>query len=55
MDCSSCAMVIESDLEDAGINAKCDFANETLVVEIHDKSHEQKIHEIVTKSGYDLV
>ncbi len=54
MDCPSCAMVIESDLEDAGIKCKCDFAKETLEVEIEHQEHELKVHEIVKKSGYQI-
>lgn len=54
MDCASCAKMIELDLEDAGIAAKCDFAKELLEVEIEERSKEDKIHKIIKKSGYSL-
>ena len=54
MDCSSCAMVIESDLEDAGIKAKCDFATSELKVELKDKTNHEKVKEIVKNSGYKI-
>jgi copper chaperone CopZ len=55
MDCTSCAMVIESDLEDVGIKAKCSFAKCTLEVEYNQsKIPESKIKEIVKTSGYIL-
>jgi len=52
MDCASCAALIEMDLEDAGIKAKCSYPKETLEVEgDHDI---QKIKEIIKKSGFNL-
>lgn len=55
MDCASCAMVIESDLEDAGIKARCNFANETLEVELDSKkNNEEKIKNTVKQSGYKV-
>lgn len=52
MDCVSCASLIELDLEDAGINAKCSYAKSTLEVE---EPHDQKkIIEIVSKAGYSI-
>lgn len=54
MHCASCASMIELELEDAGIAAKCSYANQTL--EINDeKADEKKILEAVKKAGYDLV
>ncbi len=53
MHCASCASMIELELEDVGIAAKCSFANQTL--EIHDeKAEEKKIIEAVKKAGYEL-
>ncbi len=53
MDCASCAMIIESDLEDAGIKAKCSYAKEVLEIEgDHDK---EKVEELVKKSGYNII
>jgi copper chaperone CopZ len=54
MDCDSCAKMIELDLEDAGIDAKCSFPKQTLEVELTEKSDENKINEIITKSGYSI-
>lgn len=52
MDCASCASLIELDLEDAGIKAKCSFPKETLEIEgDHDP---KKVIEIVKKSGYSI-
>ncbi len=52
MDCASCAKIIELDLEDAGISASCNYQTETL--EIEDKNSEQKVIEILSKSGYSI-
>lgn len=55
MHCSSCALVIESDLEDAGITAQCNYARATLDVEYDETQvSEKKIHEIVNASGYSI-
>ncbi len=54
MDCTSCAMMIESDLEDAGIKAKCSFTKQTLEVEDDGKMNEAEIKKIVKESGYSL-
>lgn len=52
MHCASCASMIELDLEDAGINGKCDYAKETL--EVDDNIDKKKVVEIVKKSGYSV-
>jgi len=55
MHCSSCPLVIEGDLEDIGVNASCNFANETLEVEFDPNViNEQKIKETVLSSGYKI-
>jgi copper chaperone CopZ len=56
MDCSSCAMMIEAELEDAGVtNATCSYADEKLEVEFDElKIEEDKIKEIVSQVGYSL-
>ncbi len=55
MDCVSCATMIELDLEDAGIKAKCSYAKQKLEVEYDPKVIDHtKISEVVTKSGYSL-
>ncbi|MFZ3131889.1 MAG: cation transporter [Desulfosporosinus sp.] len=52
MHCASCATMIELDLEDIGIKAKCSYANGTLDVEGEHDS--KKIVEVVNKSGYSI-
>ncbi len=55
MDCASCAMLIEGELQDLGIKASCSYAKETLDVEINDSKHdEDKIRDVVKSIGYDL-
>lgn len=53
MHCASCAMVIESELEDAGVNASCSWAKQTLEVKDSNVSDE-KIRRTVEKAGYKL-
>jgi copper chaperone CopZ len=56
MDCASCAKMIELDLEDAGINAKCDYGKEELTVEADNIGLlEEKISQIVGGGGYKLI
>lgn len=56
MDCTSCAMIIESDLEDVGAKAHCNYAKETLDIEFDDqKLSEEKIRQLVKASGYEIV
>lgn len=51
-DCASCATLLEMDMEDAGIPAKCSYAKSILKVDIpHDS---KKVIEIVKKSGYKI-
>lgn len=52
MDCVSCAMLIESELEDAGINAKVSYAKQTL--EVKDGTDIKKVSKITTQLGYKL-
>lgn len=55
MHCTSCPLVIESDLEDAGVKASCNYARSTLDVEYDEtKISEKKIADIVAVSGYVL-
>ena len=56
MDCTSCAMLIESDLEDAGVKASCSYARQTLNVEFDESIiKESKIKEVVKSAGYDII
>lgn len=52
MNCPSCAMLIESELEDAGIKCKCSYAKETL--EINDQVDKKEILKLVTNLGYKI-
>jgi len=55
MHCTSCALVIESDLEDAGVKAKCSYAKQTLEMEYDEnKISEKTVSEVVKKSGYTI-
>ena len=56
MHCTSCALLIESDLEDAGVTAVCNYAKQTLTVEFDDnKIDEKRIKDVVLKAGYQIV
>lgn len=52
MHCASCATLLEMDLEDVGIKAKCSYPKETL--EIEEKHDLKKVVEIVSKLGYSI-
>ncbi len=55
MHCTSCALLIESDLEDAGVRARCNYAKEVLDVEFDEsKIDEEKIKKIIASSGYSV-
>lgn len=56
MHCTSCALMIESDLEDAGVKATCHYAKQTLEVEFDEKKiGEKKITDLVLRAGYRIV
>ncbi|OGM33482.1 hypothetical protein A2803_04780 [Candidatus Woesebacteria bacterium RIFCSPHIGHO2_01_FULL_44_21] len=52
MDCASCALLIEAELEDAGIACKCSYAKQ--ILEVEGEHDEKKVHEAVQKAGYEL-
>lgn len=52
MDCSSCATLIQMDLEDAGYKCNCSYISEEL--EIEGEHDIKKVIDIVKKSGYTL-
>jgi Zn2+/Cd2+-exporting ATPase len=54
MDCPSCAMLIESELEDAGVKAKVSYARQTLEVEGSENASANQITKIVSSLGYKL-
>jgi copper chaperone CopZ len=51
MECPSCAALLESDLQDLGITAKCSYAKENLEAEIKDDTSEKLVLETIQKSG----
>ncbi len=56
MHCTSCSLLIESDLEDAGVKAVCSYVKETLEVEYDEKKvMEVTIFKTVRASGYEVV
>ena len=55
MDCDACAKMIELDLEDLGVAARCNYSDQLLEVEFDtDKISEEKISDTLDKSGYKL-
>ena len=55
MDCASCAALIEMDLEDIGVKAKCSYPKELLEVEFDsEKIKEEEIKKLVVSAGYGL-
>jgi copper chaperone CopZ len=52
MNCASCASMIELDLEDAGIKAKCSYPKSTL--EVEGDGNFVNIKKVVEKSGYKI-
>ena len=56
MHCSSCAMLIEGELEDAGMKATCSYTKQTLEVEFDGQAPDEKrIKEAVVNAGYRVV
>ncbi len=54
MDCPSCAMLIESELEDAGISCKCSYAKQTLEIKNAVNQDPDKISKIINSLGYNM-
>ena len=54
LDCPSCAGLLEIDLEEAGIKAKCSYKKNSLEVEFDDKLNESEVFSLVIKSGYQI-
>lgn len=56
MHCTSCAMLIEGELEDIGVVARASYAKQELEVEYDEKKvKEEQIIKAVKKVGYDLL
>lgn len=55
MHCTACSLMIEADLEDIGVKAKCNFVKEVVEVEFDPKKiKEKQIEDTVKTSGYIL-
>lgn len=55
MHCTSCPLLIESDLEDIGVKASCNYAKEFLEVAYDEKKiTEETIIDTIRSSGYDV-
>ena len=52
MHCASCASMIERDLEDVGITARCSYTNST--IEVEEKHDGKKLIDTLKKSGYSI-
>lgn len=52
MNCPSCASMLELDLEDVGVKAKCSYPKST--VEVEGDGNFVKIKKVVEKSGYQI-
>ncbi len=55
MHCASCAMLIEGELEDAGIKATCSYAKQTLEIESERDIDKHKVEAAVARAGYTTV
>lgn len=54
--CTSCAMLIEGELEDIGAKAFCNWAKQVVDVEYDDtKIHDNDIKDAVSRAGYVVV
>lgn len=54
MHCASCAMLIEGELEDRGINGRCSFAKQIVEVEMDEKNSDDLVKEAVIAAGYRI-
>lgn len=55
MHCTSCAMLIEGELEDIGVQACCNYARQTVDVEFDEgKVTDTAIQQAVVKAGYRI-
>lgn len=54
--CSSCAMLIEGELEDIGAKATCSWAKQVVDVEYDESSlKDRDIKEAIDRAGYSVV
>ena len=55
MHCASCAMLIEGELEDAGMKATCSYPKQTVEIEAEDDIDERQVEAAVARAGYSVV
>jgi len=56
MHCTSCAMVIEGELEDIGAKASCSYAKQLVDVEYDEKKFsEDAIKKTIQSAGYQTI
>jgi copper chaperone CopZ len=56
MHCTSCCLVIEGELEDRGVVARCDFVKQVVEVEYEpSRISEKAIVQTIEKQGYKIV
>lgn len=56
MHCVSCSLLIEGELEDAGVQAKANYAKQIVDVTYDEKKiTEESIRSIIQKLGYEVV
>jgi copper chaperone CopZ len=54
--CASCCLVIEGELEDIGVQSKCDFVKQTAEVEYNPAEiDDKKIARTIEKQGYKVI
>ena len=55
MHCTSCAMMIEGELEDAGLSATCSYQKQEVVVDVPDRQDiDTTIIKVIEKAGYKV-
>lgn len=55
MHCSSCAMLIEGELEDVGLSAVCSYQKQEVTVDVPDTQDiDTKIIHVIEKAGYKV-
>ena len=56
MDCASCAMLIEGELEDQGVKARCSYVKQMVDVEFDpQKVTEDDIKQTIAQVGYRVI
>ncbi|OGG23987.1 hypothetical protein A3A79_02195 [Candidatus Gottesmanbacteria bacterium RIFCSPLOWO2_01_FULL_43_11b] len=54
--CTSCAMLIEGELEDIGAKAACNWVKQVVTLEYDEKSiHDNDIKNAIARAGYSVI